>query len=265
MNSRETSSEAIFPLASSVVWQKSRKTSESVSLKMSLRSKKAGSEASSGDLSISTWTRPKRAEAPGVLLALFVLERNQTRFRENHRLPDENRVESIRLAQNLDHPHVGRIAAHDLASPAVQLDLGEGSRGSRDPRPNRLPTDSANRNDEEFLIRFPASAMVSLAGRLQKIELSNTVDFVGGHRGSPLEQGRSRIVDAVVKENEIGTIPRLELTHECDQLLSVHITDLRQVPDLGANASLVQSAGDQRGNRLIVPGTDNPRARNRRA
>src|SRR5208283_3098392 len=83
-------------------------------------------------------------------------------------------------------------------------------------------------------------------GRLQDVELANPVDLVRRHRRLSFQQGRGRVVDAVVKENDIGSIALLKLAEKRDHFLRADIADLRQVPDLGADTSLVESARDQR-------------------
>ena len=77
---RETSSAAIVALASSVVWQKSRKMSDSVSLKIPLRSRKPGSAGKLGRFADRQPHPSKQVRGPGVLLAFFLLEGNQMRL-----------------------------------------------------------------------------------------------------------------------------------------------------------------------------------------
>ena len=116
----------------------------------------------------------------------------------------------------------------------------------------------------EFWIMYRASAATSLGGecrmlnsRIRLVSLVVTVGWLSS-------KADSRVVDSVVKEHEIGPIALLEFSKERDDFLSVHIANLRQIPHLGADTSLVEPPGNQGRDRPIHRGHRNPRATSRR-
>src|SRR5271157_2035011 len=203
----------------------------------------------------------EQGAGPSILRLLLSFERNKPRLREDVWLPDENGTEPIGLSQTFDQLEVGHVAADDAHRKADQLGLGgrfwlldpsqvrSSGHGPGEPEQGGVPDQVSGQGRRKS------------RERLQEVELANPVDLVRRHRRLSFQQGRGRVVDAVVKENEIGTVALLELAAERDHFLRADVADLRQVPDLGADTSVVESARDQRRDGLIIPGTETPERR----
>ena len=107
--------------------------------------------------------------------------------------------------------------------------------------PDRRRTACANRYEPESLTSLEIKATLEPRRRLQEVELLAPVNLVGRQSGLSLEQGRRRVVYAVVEDHDIGTVSRLKLANKRDQFLRADVADLGQVFELDAPSSLDRS------------------------